>query len=356
MNSRERVLKALNHEQPDRVPINFVGANQDIDLRLKRYFQLAADDDIGLLEALNVDFRVIELSYTGPEIHPEIQGWHIDPLWGFRTRWIENESGGYWDYCDFPLKDADLEAILNWPMPNPDFFNYESIGEMCRKYDDYFLIFGGPGQCDIINSSAMLRTMEQVLVDMALGEQAGLELFKRKSAVQLEIMARVLESADGRIDMLWIGEDLGTQNGPMISLEMYRKHLKPIHTQFADLAKQYKIPVMIHSCGSSSWAFKDFIEMGIEVVDTLQPEAANMEPEFLKSNFGERLCFHGCISTAGPLAFGTVEEAVADLEKTLEIMSPDGGYVMSPTHMIQDNTPTENVVAVYGSASLFCSV
>jgi uroporphyrinogen decarboxylase len=108
--------------------------------------------------------------------------------------------------------------------------------------------------------------------------------------------------------------------------------------------------VIIHTCGSSSWVYEDFIEMGFTGVDTLQPEAANMSPEYLKRTFGGRLAFHGCISTAGPVAYGTVDEVVEDVRRTLEIMMPGGGYCLSPTHALQDNSPTENVVAMYDAA------
>ena len=107
---------------------------------------------------------------------------------------------------------------------------------------------------------------------------------------------------------------------------------------------------MIHSCGSSSWAFEDFIEMGVTAVDTLQPEAKDMSPAYLKETFGDRVAFHGCISTAGPLATGTVAEAVACCRETLEVMMPGGGYCFAPTHSLQDNSPTENVVAMYETA------
>jgi uroporphyrinogen-III decarboxylase len=107
---------------------------------------------------------------------------------------------------------------------------------------------------------------------------------------------------------------------------------------------------MIHCCGSSSWAFDDFIEMGIGVVDTLQPEAKNMAPAYLKGRYSDRLAFHGAISTAGPLAYGTPEEVVEDVRRTLGIMMPGGGYALAPTHQIQDNSPTENVVAMYDAA------
>ena len=107
---------------------------------------------------------------------------------------------------------------------------------------------------------------------------------------------------------------------------------------------------MVHTCGSSSWAYDDFIEMGVSVVDTLQPEAKNMQPAYLKQRFGGKLAFHGCISTAGPVAYGTVDDVVANVRETLEIMMPGGGYALAPTHQLQDNSPTENVLAMYEAA------
>jgi uroporphyrinogen decarboxylase len=147
-----------------------------------------------------------------------------------------------------------------------------------------------------------------------------------------------------------MGEDLGTQISPIISLDLFRKHIRPRHQKFVDLAKSFDLPVMVHTCGSSSWAYEDFIEMGVDAVDTLQPEAVNMSPEYLKKTFGGRLAFHGCISTAGPVATGTPEDVIANVRETLEIMMPGGGYCCAPTHQLQDNSPTENVIAMYETA------
>lgn len=350
MNSKQRVLTTLRHEEPDRVPLGYAGANEDIDRRLKEHFGLANDDNDGLLAALQIDLRGIEPPYVGPQIHPEVEGYKVDPFWGFRMRWATNEFGGYWDYCHFPLKDASLEEVEAWPMPSPDDFDYRAIPQWCRKYQDYCVYYGNPGLADIINSTGRLRSQEQILMDLGLGEPAGLRLFQRACQVQWEIMRRVLDAAQGGIDLIWIGEDLGTQQGPMISLEMYRKYLRPEHQKFVDLARQHHLPVMIHSCGSSSWAFNDFLEMGITVVETLQPEAKNMQPAYLKKTYGDRLSFHGMISTAGPLAYGTAEETRACVRDTLAVMKPGGGYIFAPTHMLQDNTPTENVLAAYETA------
>jgi uroporphyrinogen decarboxylase len=349
MTSRERALTAFARQEPDRVPIDY-DSNPGIDGRMKAHFGLRPDDGEGLRRALNVDFRCVGPGYSGPQLHADnVPGRSIDN-WGIHRRWVEHESGGYWDYCDFPLRDAGLEIIETWPLPSPDHFDYSGIAEQCRRHAGFCVLAGNPGLGDIINSTGMLRSMEQVLVDLASGDEAGLRLIDRKQAIDLEVISRTLAAGKGAIDVLWMGEDLGTQIAPMISPALFRRVIRPRQQRFVDLAKSYRIPVMIHCCGSSSWAFDDFAEMGITVMDTLQPEAKNMAPAYLKKRYGDRLAFHGCISTAGPVAKGTVAEAVADARQTLEIMKPGGGYAFAPTHQLQDNSPTENVVAVYETA------
>jgi hypothetical protein len=348
MRSKERAVTAFARQEPDRVPINY-GANAEIDLRLKEHFGLAKDDGEGLLRALGVDFRSVGAPYVGPKLHPDLPGRRIDE-WGRHTRWVEHEAGGYWDYCDWPLKDATLEQIRSWPMPSPDHYDYSKIPQQCRKHEGYCIVAGGAGTGDIINGCGMIRTMEQVLVDLISDDPAGLCLADRRTEIQMEIMRRTLEAGRGMIDMLWLGEDLGTQRGPTISLELFRKHIRPRHQKFVDLGRSYDLIVAIHSCGSSSWAFDDFADMGISVVDTLQPEAKDMAPAYLKRRYGDRLSFHGMISTAGPVAYGTVEDVIRNVRETLEIMMPGGGYALAPTHVLQSNSPTENVVALYEAA------
>ncbi len=347
MKSKERVLTTFANQQADRVPINYA-ANPDIDRRLKAHFGLAPDDHEGLGRALGVDFRGAGARYIGPKLHEDIpeRGVKVDD-WGKHRCWVEHETGGYWDYCDFPLREADEEMVANWPMPNPDNFDYSGIYQHCQDMQEYAIHVGGPGLGDIINSNGMVRGMEQTLVDLITEDPAGMLLAQRRTEINLEYTRRILEAAKGGIDFMWLGEDLGTQIAPIISLELYRKTIRPLHQKFIDLAKRFDLPVMIHTCGSSSWVYEDFIEMGINVVDTLQPEARDMSPEYLKKTFGGRLAFHGCISTAGPVATGTVEDTVEYCRKTLDIMMPGGGYCFAPTHSLQDNSPTENVVAMY---------
>jgi uroporphyrinogen decarboxylase len=348
MTPKERVQITLARQQADRVPIDY-DSNPGIDGRLKQHFNLKPDDSEGLRCALGVDFRGVGAPYRGPKLHADLPDRQVND-WGIRRRWIEHETGGYWDYCDWPLTNATLEDVERWPMPNPDHFDYSKVEAACDRYHDYCVMAGNAGVGDIINNTGMLRTMEQVLVDLATDDEAGLRLIDRKTDIQLEIWRRTLEAAKGKVDLFVIGEDLGTQRGPTISLELFRRHLRPRHQKFVDLAKSFNLPVMIHSCGSSSWAFDDFIAMGINVVDTLQPEAKDMAPAYLKRRYGDRLAFHGMISTAGPVAYGTVDDVVRDCRETLAVMMPGGGYCFAPTHALQDNSPTENVLAMYATA------
>ena len=350
MNSKERVLTALATQEPDRVPINYY-ANPGIDLRLKKHFGLKHDDGEGLLKAIGVDFRDIRAPYRGPKLHADIpeRGVKVDD-WGVHTMWVKHSSGGYWDFCDFPLKGATEEKVAAWPMPSPDDFDYSGIEARCKEREDYALVLGDAGMGDILNSTGFLMSPEQTLMDLVSDEPGVLLLINRRIDILLEVVARTIEAAKGRLDILWVGEDLGTQQKPMISMDLYRRRIRPFQEKFVALAKANDLKTVIHTCGSSSWAYEEFIEMGIDAVDTLQPEAVNMAPAYLKKTFGGRLAFHGCISTAGPVASGTAAETTAYCREILEIMMPGGGYGFSPTHCLQDNSPTENVVAMYEAA------
>ena len=351
MTSKERVLTTFAHRQADRVPINY-SSNPGINGRLMAHFGLESDQREELLQALGVDFRGVGARYNGPKLHEDIpeRGVTVDN-WGIHRRWVEHETGGYHDFCDFPLSDADEETVANWPMPDPDQHDYSEVRDACRRFEDYAVTLHCFG--DLINGNGMLRGMEQTLVDLITDEPAGLLLADRRFAIQAEVARRTLEAADGGIDILWLGEDLGTQLAPMISMDILRKHIRPRYQKLVDLGKEFGTQVIIHTCGSSSWAYEDFIDMGMDAVDTLQPEATDMSPAYLKRTFGGRLAFHGCISTAGPVATGTVEETVTYCRNTLDIMMPGGGYCFAPTHSLQDNSPTANVVAMYETAGQY---
>jgi len=352
MTSRERVVRTFHYEKTDRVPIDYA-TNPTIHAKVSRALGIEPGRMEAFLQALGVDSRGIHPTYTGKLLYKEVPGLDVNPVYGFYSRWVENPWGGYYDFCNFPLADADDDQISAYPFPSPDDFDYDTAVDKIKYYKDLALYCGNMGMGDIINSVGRLMNMENVLVGLATENEAVLDLVDRKLAMELAILERVIEKSKGRIDFMWIGEDLGTQHAPMISLDMYRRVLRPRHQKFIDLAKAYGLPVMVHTCGSSSWVYEDFIEMGVSAVDALQPEAANMSPEYLIAKFGKRLSFHGCISTAGPLAYGTAEETTQYCKNILELMMKNGGYHFSPTHQIQDNTPVENAIAMYKAAHTY---
>lgn len=349
MSARERTLRTFARERTDRVTIGY-DANPGIHRRLSDALGIADGDMERVRQALGVDYRGVDAPYIGPALFAEFPGRRTNPVDGFRMRWIEHGSGGYWDFCDFPLAGADADAIAGFPVPDPDCFDYKAAGEQIAAHREYAIHIGGAGTADVLNSTGRIMGMEDTLVNLMTEDEATLTFVNRRMDMQLGVLERILERNRGSVDFLWMGEDLGTQRAPMISLDMYRRVLRPIHQRFVDLGKAYGLYVMVHTCGSSSWAYEDFIEMGVDAVDTLQPEAVDMSPEYLKKRFGGRLSFRGCVSTAEPLTHGSPGDVVRNVRETLAVMMDGYGYHFAPTHAIQDNTPAENVVAMYQAA------
>ncbi|MBO5269446.1 MAG: hypothetical protein J6B77_01585 [Clostridia bacterium] len=349
MTAKERVRRTFAFEKTDRVTIGYSG-NPAIHRRLCEALGVAPNDKEGLYRKLGVDYRRISPVYTGKPLFPVPENRRVNQMEGCIMRFVQHGSGGYWDFCDFPLADAEDEEFDAFPVPDPDDFDYDAALDAAKQNKDFALYVGNPGVPDILNSNGRIMGMEDVLCHLLLGDEAALRFMARRAEFQLRMLERTIDKCKDHLDFVWLGEDLGTQHTPMISLELYRTRLKPIHKQFVDLAKAYDLPVIFHTCGSSSWVYEDFIELGVRGVDTLQPEAANMSPEYLAKTFGGRLNFRGCISTAGPLAYGTAEETEQVCKETLDIMMAVRGYHFAPTHEIQDNTPTENVIAMYNAA------
>jgi uroporphyrinogen decarboxylase len=351
MSSKERVARTFNFEKTDRVTIGF-DTNPIAYKNLCNSLGIKEENNLELLKALGCDYVGVGAPYVGPPLYEEIKDRTRNPEDGSVMRYIENAFGGYWDFCDFPLKNADEDTIYNYPFPDPDNYDYDAVNNQIDYLikEGFAIHLGNPGLADILNSTGMIMSVEDTLVNLAMEDEATLHLIDKKNNKNLAVCERILEKNKDKIDFIWMGEDLGTQHTPIISLEMFRKVIRPRHQKFIDLAKSYNLPILIHTCGSSSWAYEDFIEMGITAVDTLQPEATNMSPSYLKEHFGGRLGFRGSISTAGPLAYGTAEETDKICKETLEIMMECKGYHFAPTHQIQDNTPAENIIAMYNAA------
>ena len=344
MLSKERVLTSLNWQEPDRAPIQtyFTG---EIHNKLKEHF-----GDRSLDEALGVDFRGVGPGYHGKS-KPSHDGINYD-MWGTGYRNVQHESGGaYSEAYILPLAELKtLDDVENYPWPDPDDFEFDHISENCDRLKDYAIMIGGAGDPDIVNGVSRGRGMEQVLIDIITRDEVGLAIIQKRVDISHEIIRRGLEAGEGKIDILALGEDCGNQNGRMVSPKDFNEVFRPHLQRFFDLAHEHGAKAMLHSCGDTHEIMPTFIEMGLDVLDAMQPEPPGMDPETIRALCKGKLAFCGLISTQHTLPHCSVAECRAEARHRLDVIGKGGGYIFAPAHCIQPDTPIENVLAIFEEA------
>lgn len=342
--SKQRVLTTLAHHRPDRTPCDYLGT-PEADSKLKTHFQ--TDDMDMVLEKLGVDLRVIEPVYIGPTLRKWEDG-RFENFWGQVRKPIRNEAGIYNESVEFPYAEfASTSDVGRFRWPTDAWFDCSSLAAQCDKYADYAIVYGSPGNMDLINGTAYGMGVEKVLFGIALDDPIVYACMEKRFQSCYEISQKALRTADGKIDIFWIGDDYGTQKGLLISPQKWRELFFDKLKIMCDLGHTYGAKVMLHSCGSTRPIWPNLIEAGVDIYDTVQPEAANMDPGELKGEFGDRICFHGAISTQKTLPFGSVKDVAIEVKLRVETVGKDGGYIIAPAHNIQPDTPLENILAMY---------
>ena len=363
MNRRERVLAAVDHREPDRLPVGFK-ASEDVIARLAEHY--GRDIDIGrrglpnLLEVLPVDtFGVFNNSHVGvypryvggPEkvLFPETRAdgtW--DTIFGYTRKWISAAGWRNAEVVTNPLKDAETPADLAaYSWPRADWFDYSRIGDQCREASDFAIVFlaGSLGQ------TAHLIGIQRYYTELALNPPFIHDCFDRLCEFFTELTERTLKAADGRIDIICVQDDFGSQTGPLISPVMYRNFFKPFHRRIFDAARRYGARVMMHSCGAVREFIAEFLDIGVDILDPVQTTAAQMDPSGLKREFGRDLCFHGGIDTQGTLVRGSPAEVKAEMDGLVDTFHRNGGFILAPSHYIQADAPWENILTVFEHAA-----
>ena len=344
MTSRERVLCSLDWQEPDRVPVQ-IYLTPEMREKLQQHF-----GERNLLECLGIDFRSAGPRYLGKTKEPR-DGIRYD-LWGAGYRTVKHPRGGTYDEAvELPLADLKtMDDVERYAWPNPDLYDYSVIPDQCTASRDYAVCLGGAGSPDIVNGVSRGRGMEQVLIDIATRDEVGLAIIDRRVDFSYEVLRRGLEAADGKADILCLGEDCGQQNGRMVSPRDFDEVFRPRLQRFYDLGHEFGAKVMMHSCGDTSEIQPTFIDMGLDILDAMQPEPKGMEPETIRENCKSKLAFCGLISTQKTLPFGTVADCRAEARHRLDVIAKGGGYIFSPAHCIQPDTPLENVLTIYQEA------
>ncbi len=352
MDHKERALRAIHHQQPDCVPVDF-SARQEVTDALIRHLGLKDYD--ALLEHFDVDLRYIQpieviydpKRYVGPHLRTFPDGSWED-IWGVRRRPVCISTGLYEEVCFSPLKEATtVEQVVAHRWPSPDWFDYSDIFPQCQRYSPYARVGGSWGA--IFGDAYRLQGMETFLANMVLRPEVVKAIVERVEQFYYGVNERIFDAAQGQLEIYYFGNDFGTQRGLLFSGKMFHEFFAPGLARLARQAKERGMAVMFHSCGAVSELIPDFIAAGVDILDPVQSGAANMDPLKLKAEFGDKLCFHGGIDTQDLLPFGTIHQVRDRVRQLVECVGSGGGYILAPDQLLQGDVPVDNILAMYSS-------
>jgi len=341
MNSRERVAAAIARRPPDRTPAD-CKAEPEVNRRLMEHFRTS--DYEAVLRCLEVDVRRIEPRYQGP---PDLQlaGGIRQDYWGIRARTMRTEVASYDMFVETDLWAAEsLEELQRHPWPSPDLFDYSVMAGQAARHPEQAVLYEGS---DLFTRPAILRGMEQLLVDMVQRPEMAHFLIGKFTDFYAEDLSRALEATRGGFQLYCEWSDYGTQGGLLLSPALWREFAGPYLKRLVELCHSAGVAFMLHSCGAVRELIPDFIAIGVDVLDPVQTMAAGMEPEGLQRDFGERIAFHGGLDTQSTLPFGGPAEVRAEVRQRVATLGRAGGYIIAPSHNIQPDTPLENILAMY---------
>lgn len=412
MNSRERVLAAIAHKQPDQVPVdlgstpssgisaiaysNLLKAIGRTDLPVQIYdvVQQLAQLDMSIIDRFGVD--VLDI---GRAFNTEEKDWHetilangdkafypihFNPVKqadgsyhcydedGKRLLALMPQGATFFDQSYFPYingfpenydtLDEEMGRVL-WSRyvhspwdhtQDPDFWKTlrEKTLQLRASTDKALMIVCG---CNLFEWGTFLRRMDNFLMDLLCEPDQVARMLDQLLERHLATLAKVCDSVGDIVDIIRFGDDLGMTSGPFMDVDTYRSLFKPRHKQLCDYVKTHsQMHTFIHSCGSLSSLMPDLIEAGIEIFNPVQTNARQMEPEFLKKEFGQDCTFWGGgVETVGTLNNGTPEQVREQVLERLEIMSAGGGFVFNTVHNILPDVPPQNILAMFDAVKEF---
>lgn len=372
MTPRERLITALRHNEPDRVPfdlgatsvtgihrIAYCGLREFLGLpKVKvrifhRYQQLACvDDDVA--ELLRVDARGIR---SNPPSKPQIEEWQDGESLYYRDEWgivrrMPIERGLYYDLCDSPLKDAEHTSdVEHYPFPDPaDDARFAGLREaaMQLRNKGYAVVLGTlcPGMLEM---GMWLRGFENFYCDLRTNLKLVETLMDKVLELKLRYWGKALSLLGDLVDVIQEGDDYGGQHGLLIEPSLWRRLLKPrLKMLFEGIKQNANVFIFFHSCGSIYEIIPDLIEVGVDALNPIQVAAANMDTKRLKSEFGDALTFWGGgVDTQRILPMGTPEQVREEVKMRIDHLAEGGGFVFSAVHNIQADVPPQNVMAMW---------
>jgi len=371
MKPRERVLRALNHQEVDRVPID-LGGTQNSTMCAGAYenFKRFLGVETATRELSRVFETVIMDEAVLSRLPVDTRGVYARPPAVSRTRWLDDRTfvdewgitfrravdGVQYDPIGHPLAEATLADLDRYQGPDvEDPSRYAGLADLARDLHENtdFAVCASTADTTIFDKAWMLRGMAQFLSDLLLEPAFALALLEKVADIQCRRQAAFLAEVGPYIDVTLIADDMGTQRGPIIRPELYRKMIKPFHRRYIAVVRQHTgAAIHNHACGSIFDLVEDYIELGIDVLNPMQVAAAKMSPENLHQHFHGRIAFWGGIDSQRILPRGTPDEVRQAVRDTIAAMhSLEGGHVLGSVHNVQDDVPPENVWAMLDEAS-----
>jgi uroporphyrinogen decarboxylase len=396
MNHRERVLAALRHEEPDRIPID-LGGTCDSTIMAVSYQDLR--QGLGLAPSMT---RVVDIYQQTALIEDDVRqalGVDVAPIFSAPNEWrpgtladgspaelpakfrpqvqpdgsrvvmdVEGHiiakmpaGGPYFDPLYAPLADANnvkaieahMDDIVNYDTPSHLDRSYEALAEdarALRENTDYALVgfFGG----HLLQAGQVLRGWETFLMDLLVDKKFAHALLEKLLEAHLERFERYAATVGPYLDVLHFEEDLGMQDRPLMRPQVFREMIKPYMQRMFEFARsRCDAYILLHSDGAVAPFIPDFIEMGVDALNPVQISAAGMAPEALKREFGQDIAFWGAgCDTQATLPFGTPEQVEEEVKRNIDILAPGGGFVFTSVHNVQTEVPAENTLAMFKTA------
>lgn len=343
---RRRVLDALAHRPPERVPFSWgFCATPEMQRTLADWFA-AQGVSWPVLRDLVCDRVWVGPRYTGP-LPPD--GNTFTGIWGIHMKTTSYGTGSYEEFTDFPLAGMEDPAELDrHPWPCADDYDYESLRGQTEEADPGLhraVQLGGGNPFELY---CWMTGLEEALINVIANPALVRAALERITGFLETRLRRSLEEAGDLVDMVFLADDLGSQTGLLMSRESYRQVLQPFHRRLTAAAHELApgASVLLHSDGAVFDVLPDLIDAGVDCLEAVQTDAAGMEPERLKAAFGDRLAFHGALSVQQLLPRGDAASVESECRRIAEVMGRGGGYIAAPSHAIQMGTPPENVEAM----------
>lgn len=350
MKPRDRVLTALNHEKPDRCPMQ-ISFTPEFATLLAKEINLGSDkihnphgggNTYELERALGQDMLLTSVGWANS--YYQAANTYTDE-WGVGWKSIEYTTpygvGRYTEFNHHPL--AEDQAIETYQPPNPNRPElYKEAEWVLKNFKDLYWIVGVT-VTTIFETAWALRGYEQMLIDLALNPDLADAILEIPYQYHLAAAKKLTQMG---VDMIWVGDDIGAQKAMLISPKMWRKFLKPRMANFISVLKAInpQVKVAYHSDGLIYPIIPDLIEIGLDVLNPIQP--ASMDPAQIKQDYGDKLCFWGSIDEQHTLPFGSPADVRAEVKTRLKTLGKDGGLIIGPTHHVQLDTPMQNFWAM----------